>query len=168
MKNLKEYIKESILRDLENIDVAKDVKSEIKQFLKDNYDGRFSITLVKGKYIVNSKKNVEIKNKKVTSLTNGMFEFGKVDGDFDCFGCSKLISLEGAPKEVKGNFNCTMCSSIINLIGAPEIVGGNFKCNFCNSLETLEGAPKKVGECFYCTNCISLKSREGEPKDYSL
>ena len=133
MKNLKDYIKESILGDWEDIDVTKDIKSEIKQFLKDNYKGRFSITLVGGKYIVNSKKNVEIKNKKVTSLTNGMFEFGKVGGDFDCMYCNSLKSLEGAPKEVGRDFDCRDCYSLTSLEGAPEKVGGDFICRFCSS-----------------------------------
>ena len=82
MKNLKDYIKESILGDWEDIDVEKDIKSEIEQFLEDNYRGRFSIALVGGKYIVNSKTNVGLKNTNITSLTNGMFEFGKVDTNY--------------------------------------------------------------------------------------
>ena len=32
-----------------------------------------------------------------------------IDGKFICFGCDKLTSLEGAPKEVGGNFSCWNC-----------------------------------------------------------
>ena len=130
MKNLKEYIKESILDDWEDIDFKKDIKSEIKQFLKDNYYGRFSMTLVEGKYIVNSKASVDIKNINITSLSNGMFEFGKVRG-FNCSYCNFLTSLEGAPKEVGEDFSCAFCNSLKTLEGAPEIVGGDFICRDC-------------------------------------
>ena len=119
MKNLKDYIKESILGDWEDIDVEKDFKSEIKQFLKDNYRGRFQMVLVEGKYIVNSKTNVEIKNTNITSLTNGMFEFGKVR-DFNCSYCKSLTSLKGAPKKVEGSFDCSFCKSLKTLEGAPK------------------------------------------------
>ena len=119
MKNLKEYIRESILDDWEDIDVEKDIKLEIKRFLKDNYIGSFSITLVDGKYIVDSKGDVRIKNKKATSLTNGMFEFGKVGGGFSCMYCTSLKTLEGAPKEVGMDFVCCYCDSLTSLEGAP-------------------------------------------------
>ena len=134
MKNLKDYIKESILGDWEDIDIEKDIKSEIEQFLEDNYKGRFLIKIVNDNYIVDSKTDVIIKNEKMTSLTNGMFEFGKVDGDFICRFCSSLTSLKGAPKEVGGDFGCMYCHSLTSLEGAPKEVGGDFLCYSCKSL----------------------------------
>ena len=149
MKNLKDYLKESILGNWEDIDIEKDIKSEIEQFLEDNYDGTFSITLVDGNYIVDSRTDVEVKNTNITSLTNGMFEFGKVR-DFDCSSCKSLVSLEGAPKEVGGCFYCDNCNSLTSLEGAPKEVSEDFSCAFCNSLKTLKGAPVKVGGDFSC------------------
>ena len=34
------------------------------------------------------------------------FRFGEVDGDFICFFCHSLTSLEGCPKKVGGSFIC--------------------------------------------------------------
>lgn len=133
----------------------------IKAFLKENYDIG-SYTIKNG--IVNVKGDIEVKNREITSLTNGLFEFGKVDGDFDCSHCKSLTSLEGAPKEVVWNFYCNNCESLTSLKGAPEKVGGFFNCSCCKSLKTLEGAPKEVGGDFYCSYCKSLTSLKGAPK----
>ncbi len=35
-----------------------------------------------------------------------------VTGSFDCWDCSNLTSLKGAPKEVGGFFNCSRCKSL--------------------------------------------------------
>jgi hypothetical protein len=164
MKNLKDYVKESILGDWENIDVKKDIKSEIEQFLKDNYYGRFSITLVKGKYIVDSNSSLELANDDLTSLTNGLFKFGVIKKDFICSYCTKLLSLEGAPKKVGHTFACNGCKSLKTLEGAPEIVK-DFRCDYCEGLETLDGSPKKVGGDFWCNGCKSLTSLKGAPME---
>ena len=69
-------------------------------------------------------------------LVNGKlpFEFGKVDGDFICFFCHSLTSLEGCPKKVGGSFICWGCRSLTSLEGCPEKIGGDFCCLGCNSL----------------------------------
>lgn len=170
MKNLKEYIVEGIFDIEDNIDnVDKIIKDQIKQFLKENFKGASSCKISRkpntdGKYEVSSSKNIEVKNNKVTSLTNGMFIWTKVGGSFDCYGRKSLISLEGAPKEVDGDFKCGRCS-LTSLEGAPEKVGGYFSCVSCDSLISLEGAPKEVGWNFYCYYCTSLTSLEGAPKE---
>ena len=155
MKRLNEYIKESLL-DVDDFDLDKAIKNDVKSFLKANYKGRYSISKnpnADGKYVVDSKGNIEIKNKSITNLTNGCFVWGKVDGEFDCIYCTSLTSLEGAPKEVGGSFSCNGCRSLKTLKGAPEKVGEGFICSYCNSLTSLEGAPKEVGGGFHCTNC---------------
>ena len=101
----------------------------------------------------------------ITSLTNGIFQWGETIGDFQCNNCASLKSLDGSPKEVGGNFECYNCDSLKSLEGAPNKVGGWFDCSNCDSLKSLEGAPKKVGGKFYCMECHSLKSLEGAPKE---
>ena len=157
MKNLKEYIVEGIF-DTDEDTIDKNIKDQIKQFLKDNFKGASSCKISRkpnadGKYEVSSSKNIEVKNEKITSLTNGLFIWVKVRGNFSCYECTSLTSLEDTPKEVGGNFNCGHCDSLTSLEGAPEKVGENFNCWNCKSLTSLEGAPEKVGGSFYCDSC---------------
>ena len=43
-----------------------------------------------------------------------------IDGDFNCFACSSLTSLEGAPKVVGGNFDCGECDNLIIISNDTE------------------------------------------------
>ena len=109
MLNLKEYIKESILDDEEVVFNDAGVKSEIEKFIKDNYKCvQFTISNKPnrdGKFVVDG-KTIQVVNKNITSLTNNLFIWGKVNGYFDCHDCKSLISLKGAPEKVRGNFDC--------------------------------------------------------------
>ena len=87
-----------------------------------------------------------------------------VYGNFWCWGCNNLTSLEGAPKEVDGWFDCSKCENLKSLVGAPEKVGGYFNCSCCENLKSLEGAPKEVGGWFDCSECENLTSLEGAPE----
>ena len=72
MKSLRESLLDDDLADKPD----KMIKDEIKSFLKANYDGSIKISKepnADGKYEVSSSTNIEVKNKKITSLTNGMF-----------------------------------------------------------------------------------------------
>lgn len=168
MKNLKEYIIEEVFDiddNINNVDEA--VKEQIKQFLKKNFKNASSCKIsdepnADGKYEV-SGKYISTKNKKITSLTNGMFIWANVDGDFSCWECKSLTSLEGAPKEVGGGFYCFICKSLTSLEGAPQKVGRDFNCWGCTSLKSLEGAPKEVSGEFDCHSC-ALTSLEGAPE----
>ncbi len=167
MKNLKEYIIEGIF-DTDEDTIDKNIKDQIKQFLKDNFKGYSSCKISRkpnkdGKYEVSSSKNIKVKNYKITSLTNGLFIWTTVDSDFNCKGCSSLTSLEGSPNRVGRDFNCSWCESLKSLEGAPKNVGGGFNCSWCRSLKSLEGAPKEVGN-FDCYRCVSLTSLEGAPE----
>ena len=170
MKNLKEYIVEGIFDIEDNIDnVDESIREEIKHFLKDNFDGASSCKISNkpnrdGKYEVSSNGNIMTENRGITSLTNGLFIWTYVKGDFDCTYCKSLTSLEGAPKEVGRDFRCSACTSLTSLEGAPKEVGGDFDCDFCKSLTSLKGAPEKVGKDFYCGYCNSLTSLEGAPE----
>ena len=168
MISLNEYVKESLLSGFDEIELSTDPKKEIIKFINDNYtiNGKFKISNKpnkRGKYVVDCIE-VSVNNNKITSLTNGMFEWGVVKGYFNCYGCQSLTSLEGAPKKVDGYFNCTRCNSLKTLEGAPKVVGENFMCDYCKSLTSLKGAPEEVDGNFSCSLCDSLKSLEGAPE----
>lgn len=115
------------------------------------------------------------------------FQFGTVNGSFNCSHCEKIISLIGSPQSVNGSFYCSNCDSLtslegstkeipngnffcnqngnlISLDGAPQKVSGTFSCSFCYSLESLEGSPQEVGDNFECYGCSKLSSLKGGPK----
>ena len=164
MKSLKEYMAEGLLDRVKNKEVNHDAL--IKEFLEANYDirGSYTIKETKDGFVVDVKGYVEVTNKNITSLANGLFEFGEVSENFNCHDCNLLTSLKGAPKEVGGGFNCDWCNSLKTLEGAPKKVGGNFYCDYCNNLTNLEGSPQKVECKFFCNYCDNLISLEGAPK----
>ena len=55
------------------------------------------------------------------ALTNGLFEWGTVDGDFRCIG-SKITSFAGGPKKVLGDL--TLGGNIISIDNEIEYVKG--------------------------------------------
>jgi hypothetical protein len=82
-----------------------------------------------GGYTINSDGSVDVDGNVDLSqwdLTEIPLKFGKVSGDFDCYG-NQLTTLEGAPKSV----------------------GGDLDCRY-NQLTTLEGAPREVGRYLDC------------------
>lgn len=171
MINLKDIIIESLLDDEDVILKKQDehIKTIIKQFLEDNYNGASSCKISRkpnknGKYIVDC-KTLYVRNKSITSLTNGYFEFGTINGNFECLNCKSLTSLEGAPEKVRGYFDCSNCNRLTSLEGAPEKVGESFYCNNCPSLTSLKGAPREVNDDFCCQGCDSLISLEGAPRE---
>ena len=96
----------------DNIDnVDKSIKDQINQFLNDNFTNASKCKISEkpnkdGKFEVSSNSDVRVKNKQITSLTNGSFIWTNIKGDFICSNCKSLTSLEGAPKEVGGDFYC--------------------------------------------------------------
>ena len=138
MINLKNYIIEGIFDVEDNIDNVDEsiIKYQIKQFLKNNFENASKCKISEkpnkdGKFEVSSNGNVEVKNENITSLTNGLFIWTNIKGDFICSECNSLTSLEGAPDEVSGDFSCDECNSLTSLKGAPKEVGGNFYCSHC-------------------------------------
>lgn len=95
--------------------------------------------------------SVELKNKNISSLTNGMFVWIYTKF-FSCSRCKNLTSLDGAPSEVDSDFYC-YDTAIKDLTGAPNVVGGDFNCSGCNSLVSLEGSPVYIGGDFDCSDC---------------
>ena len=192
MKTLKDILEASLLDDIEDTLSDGDVKvprALVLEYLKDNYRGTWIVSKKPDKdglYEVSSNENIKVKNTKITSLTNDLFIWTSVKGNFNCSYCEKLKTLEGAPEIVKGNFDCVGCNSLKTLEGAPKEIGnsfdcsyceelislkgsskeikGTFNCSFCNSLKTLDGSPEEVGHDFYCRNCKSLESLDDFPK----
>ena len=155
MKTLKLCF-ESLLDDDDVFLGTKNDKKVIEEWIKNNYvfSGKLTIS---NDLVVNCSGRVNVKNRNIKSLTNGMFRWGKIDGEFVCSNCDNLTSLEGAPKSVWGYFNCSNCKNLKSLEGAPEEVDGSFLCYQCKSLIDLNGAPKKAGG-FNCGECENLKS----------
>ena len=170
MINLKKYIIESIFDVEDNIDnVDESIKDQIKQFLNNNFKNASNCIISEkpnkdGKFEVSSNGDVEVKNKHITSLTNGLFIWANIKGHFICSDCNSLASLEGAPRKVGRYFSCEHCNSLTSLEGSPEKIGGGFYCISCNSLTSLKGAPKEVGGSFGCRSCHLLTSLKGAPK----
>ena len=174
MKSLNMYLGSVIDNDglhfeslLDDDDIFLDSGNEkklVKEWINDNYkiDGNLTIS---DDLIVDCSGSVYIRNKSITSLTNGLFRWDKVDRNFDCSYCSNIKSLEGAPEWVGGRFCCNDCDNLTSLEGAPKGVIGMFSCSQCNNLKTLKGAPKKVVGGFYCGACMNLTSLEGAPKE---
>ena len=115
MINLKNYIIESIFDIEDNIDnIDESIREEIKHFLKDNFKTNSTYQISKkpnkdGKFEVSSNGYIEVKNEDITSLTNGLFIWTNIQGNFICSDCESLISLEGAPEKVGGIFYCGGC-----------------------------------------------------------
>ena len=173
MKSIYNIYNESILDDIEtnlaNGDkYMKSLKDEVEKFIKSAYriEGKYKISNnpnKDGMYIVNATGKVFFRSHQHEHLTNGMFIWNKVDGNFIC-GERGLKSLEGGPKEVTGKFVCSWDNELTSLIGAPKKVGGDFECHNCMRLESLEGAPVEVGGTFNCNNCKNLISLKHGPK----
>lgn len=90
-------------------------------------------------------------------------KFGRVKGDFMCYGLSGINDLGFAPERVDGDFDCRK-SSILSLAGSPKIVKGNFDCSFTR-IKNLIGCPDEIGGIFTAVT-ESLTSLEGiEGKD---
>lgn len=160
---------ESLLDDEDTIlnNTDQSIRDSIEKFLKDNYRGGYRCTITDkttkdGKYIVDCCGNLSLFHGK-RNLTNGLFVFGRVEGDFDCSYVEFIENLEGSPREVYGNFSCDNCKSLKTLKGAPKKLQGVFICSNCESLKDLVGAPKETYG-FECIGCSRLKDLKGAPE----
>ena len=162
MKTLELYFESLLDNDDDFYDPEND-KKVIEDWIKDNYNFSGKLT-ISDDLVVDCDKYVYVKNRYITSLTNGLFRWGYVGDGFNCSYCKNITSLEGAPEKDKGNFHCTNCDNLSSLEGAPKVVGGVFYCDSCDNLTSLKGAPEKVSGGFHCNYCSNLKSLEGAPK----
>ena len=161
MKSLKEYIYEvsltegSLYEGLLDRVKNKEVNHEavVKEFLEANYEIKGSYTIKKTKkgFTVNVKGDAYVKNENIAALTNGFFEFGVVSGNFECYGCKLLRTLEGGPKKVGRGFYCTGCELLTSLEGAPKKVGSIFHCGHCGVQFTEKDVRKYTAPGFIST-----------------
>lgn len=163
MKSLNIYLNESLLDDEDVLSDPERDKTIVESWIKENFKIRGVLKINKN-LTVDCIGSVIVKNNNITSLTNGMFRWGKVGGYFDCCCCGNLKSLEGAPEEVEFSFGCSYCDGLENLIGSPKRVGVNFSSAHCKNLKSLKGSPKWIGGNFECQWCKNLKSLKGGPE----
>lgn len=143
-----------------------DNKSLVEKWITDKYEVNGDLT-ISDDLVVDCNGDVEVIDYSIESLTNDIFKWGTIEGNFCCRGCKNLKSLEGAPKKVIGVWDCSQCGSLVNLKGGPEYVGEDFYCSNCKNLVSLEGAPDFVGLVFDCSDCVKLESLKGSPKQVS-
>ena len=110
MKNLQEYINESLLDNLDDIDNPSDLRQVIENWIKKNYSFKnldISKTPNKdGKFEVSSDTVIVADgNDSIPSLTNGMFIWKKVKS-FNCSYCDNLTTLEGVSQKIGGSIYC--------------------------------------------------------------
>ena len=167
MKSIKKYL-ESLLDDEDIFLDPENDKKVIDEWIKNNYKISGKKLTISDDFVVDYVGLVEVKNKSITSLTNGMFRWGKVSGSFYCSHCNNLMSLEGSPEMVGGYFNCVYCKNLTSLEGAPKEVGRDFNCGGCEKLTSLEGAPEKVGGGLYCFGCKNIRITHSDRKKYKI
>ena len=63
------------------------------------------------------------------------------DGDIDLSGSNLRELPDLSTVTVTGSFDCWDCSNLTSLKGAPKIVNGYFRCHHCDNLETLLHIP---------------------------
>ena len=147
MKTLYNYISESLLNNVEDSMQAGDTYTAVKEWLEENYNVRrctYDIVITKNDCVVNVDGDIRMQvpmrgRTDHTALTNGMFRFGTVNGNFEA-NYQDFKNLEGSPRVVTGKFS----------------IDGN-NCEF-----TCEGGPDKVYSIKLGSNCISL---EGMPQE---
>jgi len=127
---------------------------------KKSFFSRKDIREVDGRWDVDGNVNISEMN-----FSKIPVKFGKVGGFFDCFECTSLTSLGGAPTSVGSFFSCDGCTSLTSIKGTPRSVGDWFNCSHCTSLTSLEGAPTSVGADFHCYKC-GKKFTEAEVKQH--
>ena len=123
----------SIVRKNRVVDIDELKCNEILKFLNENYEFILHDDSVALKEVIKIQDNivdvscgVKVINNKIASLTNGLFDFGIVNGCFDCNNCNNLKSLEGAPEKVDGYFDCSDCKNLKSLEGTPKVIKGRF------------------------------------------
>ena len=111
-------------------------KDIIMRFISDNYwtlPESVTIRLDEntGMYIVDINGPVALGNKKLKSLTNGIFRFGTINGSFFCVGSDYLENLDGRPHTVKGSFVCTNCKNIKDTRDLSRIANEDSEQDIC-------------------------------------
>ena len=185
MKTLNEYIKESLLSDIDTIDHNGTDIEMVKGFLKNNWEikGSYKVNVTDDGIIVDANGVMSLKYD-APCIAVG-FKFGKIRGSMNISDNDNITNLDGAPREITRAFKISKlnnlkslegfpdkandlyivgCNSLKDLVGCPKEVWG-FSCVGCKGLHNLKGCPQSVEQVFNCSNCTSLTSLEGAPKE---
>ena len=160
MKLLKDKLYESLLDDEE--DLINDNSALIDEYLKKYYSLKGTYIIKNGVVDVNGSINVT--DKSITQFTNGLFEFGEINGSFNAYSVRKLTTLKGAPKKIRFDFVCTDAELLTDLTGCPPHVGQDLVISGCDGLKNLKGAPEYIGGSIYANACSSLTTLTDLPK----
>lgn len=95
------------IENIDNLLITKWLKANVKSIEKNRLKFDYSTTPT----TVNYDGDIEFKTH-ISSLTNGNFQWGEVDGNFFCCDCLNLKSLEGAAENISGNYYCVNCRSL--------------------------------------------------------
>jgi hypothetical protein len=167
MKQLIDYINESILNDID--DTMNDNISDelIINWIKENWrvEGELNVKFDGEKYVVDCNGNLQPRTGKIT---NGLFVWGNVMGNF-IFNVldtdiQKVKSLKdiGLPQFVSGILNLHSFTNVTNLEGLPDNVGSLNISGF-KKLSSLKGCPTNVKNNFTILLCPALKGLDYLP-----
>lgn len=135
--------------------LCRDVK-DLEKFLR--------IWCEDGMYNVSINGHVTL-NSKSTSLTNGLFRFVFVNGDFCCDWASNLKTLEGLPLYINGRLSCNFCNNLEIDENIHSYVIGKFLCwdikkNNAKNIETRDGLSLLMPQESFYKNLKELKGIE--------
>jgi hypothetical protein len=160
MKSLYTFITEGVLSDIDDTISNGTTYVDVENWLNEHYniDGTYDINVLKDDCIVNVNGDVRMKIIRGghDSLTNGMFRFGTVNGNFDA-NYQNLKDLKGSPRIVTGKFNIKDNNKLFTCEGGPDKVYSIVLAYTCTSLE---GMPQEVESFIMCTNS-NLKTLKG-------
>ena len=107
MKILREQINEALLsHKYSPTDINNLLFEQIKEFIRKNYKvNKNRIEIIQGKDIpiMNIKDDIKFSRPSIHQLTNELFEFGIVSGDFDYRKCQYLKSVNDMPSKIGGS-----------------------------------------------------------------
>ena len=145
----------------------------IEKFLSENYGPGFTISdrpNKDGKYEVTYRWGVALKNRNIKSLTNGMFVFTEINGDFEIKNADQIEDLTGSPNIVRGCLAVYNCKNLKSLKGISECVGKLY-IDTCPKLKSIDYIPETIygmvdyhsSECseyddIYIEECPSLET----------
>lgn len=160
MKSLYTFITEGVLSDIDDTISNGTTYVDVENWLNEHYNinGTYDINVLKNDCIVNVNGDVRMKIIRggYDSLTNGMFRFGTVNGNFDA-NYQNLKDLKGSPRIVTGKFNIKDNNKLFTCEGGPDKV---YSISLGHSCTSLEGMPREVESFIMCTNS-NLKTLKG-------
>lgn len=160
MKSLYTFITEGVLSDIDDTISNGTTYVDVENWLNEHYNinGTYDINVLKNDCIVNVDGDVRMKITRggYDSLTNGMFRFGTVNGNFDA-NYQNLKDLKGSPRIVTGKFNIKDNNKLFTCEGGPDKV---FSIVLGHTCISLEGMPQEVESFIMCTNS-NLKTLKG-------